>query len=279
MGKVFDALEKHKQDRLIRPNRLGPQDVTHQVPQAPRAQGFPVQNGFSPKLIAVSAPDSIDAENFKVLRSQILYPKDGSKPRTIMITSAFPGEGKTFVAANLAASIAMGVNEHVLLVDCDFRSPSLHDMLGYANIEGLYEYLTAKKTLSELLVGTKMDKLSLLTAGRPGPDGPELLSSTKMKEFLEDVKGRHEEKFPENVKGRHEETYVILDTAPSHLTAEVGVLSNHVDGIVYVVMAERAPRETIQKGIEPLGREKIRGIVFNGYAQSYKAYHKYYGEY
>jgi len=267
MGKVFDALEKHKQDRLIRANRLGTQDVPHQVPQAPRAQGFPIQNGFSPKLIAVSAPDSIDAENFKVLRSQILYPKDGTKPRTIMITSAFPGEGKTFVAANLAVSIAMGVNEHVLLVDCDFRSPSLHDMLGYANIEGLYEYLTAKKTLSELLVGTKTDKLSLLTAGRPGPDGPELLSSTKMKEFLEDV------------TGRHEQTYVILDTAPSHLTAEVGVLSNHVDGIVYVVMAERAPRETIQKGIEPLGKEKIRGIVFNGYAQSYKAYHKYYGEY
>jgi len=267
MGKVFDALEKHKQARLIRANRLGPQDVAPQVSQAPLAQGFPIENGFSPKLIAVSAPDSIDAENFKVLRSQILYPKNGRKPRTIMITSAFPGEGKTFVAANLAASIAMGINERVLLVDCDFRRPSLHDMLGYSNTEGLYEYLTAKKTLPELLLGTEIEKLSLLTAGRPGPDGPELLSSTKMKGFLE------------GVTGRHQDTYVIVDTAPSQVTAEVGVLSNHVDGIVYVVMAEKAPRETIQKGIEALGKEKILGIVFNGYAQSYNAYYKYYGEY
>jgi len=266
VGKVFDALEKHKLGNPIRANRLGPQDVTHQVSQEPVAQGFQIQNGFSPKLIVLAAPDSIDAENFKVLRSQILYPKDGRKPRTIMITSAFPGEGKTFVAANLAASIAMGINEHVLLVDCDFRRPNLHNILGYPNIEGLYEYLTAQKTLSELLLATKMEKLSLLTTGKPGPDGPELLSSTKMKAFLEEVKA-------------HEDTYVILDAPPSHVTAEVGVLSNHVDGIVYVVMAERAPRGTIQKSVEDLGKDKILGIVFNGYAQSYNAYHKYYGEY
>ncbi|MDY6989606.1 MAG: polysaccharide biosynthesis tyrosine autokinase [Thermodesulfobacteriota bacterium] len=263
MGKVFDALEKHKRGKLIRTNRLGSRDV----PQAPLAQGFPFQNAFTPKLIVYSAPDSIDAENFKVLRSQILYPKSGRRPRTLMITSAFPSEGKTFVAANLAASIAMGIHERVLLVDCDFRRPNLHNMLGYSNTQGLYDYLTAKRPLSELVLGTTIEKLSLLTAGSPDPDGPELLSSTKMKAFLQDA------------TGSHHDTYVIVDTAPSHVASEVGVLSNHVDGIVYVVMAGKAPRETIQKNIEDLGKGKILGIVFNGYAQSHDAYHKYYGEY
>jgi Mrp family chromosome partitioning ATPase len=187
VGKVFDALERRKQGKFTGANRLGPQDATHQESQVPVAKGPPIQNDLNPKLVVVSAAESIDAENFKVLRSQILYPKNGRKPKSILITSAFPGEGKTFVAANLAASIAMGINEHVLLVDCDFRRPNLHHMLGYPNAEGLYEYLAAKKTLPELVLSTRMQKLSLLTAGRPGPDGPELLSSNRMKRFLEDV--------------------------------------------------------------------------------------------
>ncbi|MDY6950011.1 MAG: polysaccharide biosynthesis tyrosine autokinase [Thermodesulfobacteriota bacterium] len=267
MGKVFNALQKHKQGKLQGANRVVRRDITLPLSQSPIAEGVPIHNVANPKLFVLAAPESIDAENFKVLRSQILYPKHGRKPRTIIITSAFPGEGKTFVAANLAASIAMGINEQVLLVDCDFRRPNLHNMFGCSNIQGLYEYLTAKRTLPELILPTEMEKLHLLTAGKPGPDGAELLSSTKMKAFLEEV------------KARHNETYVIVDAAPSHVTAEVGVLSNHVDGIVYIVMAERAPKETIQKSIEDLGKDKILGIVFNGYAQSYRTYHKYYGEY
>jgi len=270
MGKVFDALEKHKRGELIKPNTpplSSPQDSVNNLSETPVASDVAIQMGFSPKVLVTSAPNSVEAEGFKVLRARILFPKDGRNTRTIMVTSTFPGEGKTFVAANLAASIAIGVNQHVLLVDCDFRRPNLHNMLGCSNAAGLYEYLDGRSMLPELLIRTRLEKLSLLTAGNPGSSLSELLSSTTMSDFLEEAKARYQDR------------YIIVDSPPSHVTAEVGVLSHHVDAIIYVVMAQKTPRQTIQRNIEDLGREKILGIVFNGYRQSYKPYYKYYKKY
>ena len=121
--------------------------------------------------------------------------------------------------------------------------------------------------MPELLLRTKMEKLSLLPAGRPGSDQAELLSSAKMKDFLQEAKARYQDRC------------IIVDAAPSHVTAEARVLSRYVDGIIYVVMAQRAPRGTIQRSIEHLGREKVLGVVFNGYSGSHKPYHKYYKKY
>ena len=270
MGKISDALERHKKERAINAERhmIGrSEDLTKKEHEPSPARELVIQHSFSPKLVVHSAPESIDAENFKVLRAQILFPKNGKTPRTIMVTSTFPGEGKTFVAANLAASIALGINEYVLLVDCDFRRPSMHNMFDCSNNEGLHEYLMKKKDLPDLLIRSRMGKLSLLTAGSPPSNPSELLSSTEMKEFLEEVRGRYQDR------------YIVIDATPSQITAEVSVLSNYVDGIVFVIMAEKSPKETIRKSIENLGKKKILGIVFNGYNESYKSYRKYYKKY
>ncbi len=109
-----------------------------------------------------------------------------------------------------------------------------------------------------------MEKLSLLTAGSLPSNPTELLSSTMMKEFLEEVKGRYQDRF------------IIIDAAPCQVTAEANVLANYVDGIIFVVMAQKTPRETIQRAVENLGKEKIIGVVFNGYSKAQKSYHKYY---
>ena len=270
MGKISDALERHKKERAIKTEELPsgrPENSVEKGPKTHLPHELTVQNGIDPKLLVHSSPESIDAESFKVLRAQILFPKDGKTPRTIMITSAFPGEGKTFVASNLAVSIASGINEYVLLVDCDFRRPSLHNMFGYSNKEGLHEYLTGKRDLPDLLIRTKIEKLSLLTAGSSPRNPSELLSSSEMKEFLEEVKGRYKDR------------YIVIDATPSQVTAEVSVLSRYVDGIVLVVMSGKSPRDMIRKSIENVGKEKILGIVFNGYSESYKSYHKYYKKY
>ena len=88
-----------------------------------------------------------------------------------------------------------------------------------------------------------------------------------MQEFLEEAKGRYQDRF------------IIIDVPPSQVTAETNVLASYVDCIIFVVMAQKSPRETIQRSIENLGKEKILGIVFNGYSQSYKSYQKYYKKY
>jgi protein-tyrosine kinase len=265
MGKISNALERHKKEKVIEVKRLpieGREDLTKKRPESPLTSEWMIQNGFSPKVVVLSAPDSLDAENFKILRAQILFPKDGKRPRIIMVTSAFPGEGKTFVAVNLAVSLALGINEHVLLLDCDLRRPEVHNVLGYSNTEGLHEFLTGKRQLPELLIRTKIEKLSFLAAGSPSARPSEWLSSTMMREFLEEVSARYDDRF------------IIIDSPPIQVTSEANVLANYVDGIVFVVMAQRSPKEAIRRNVENLGK-KILGIVFNGYATDERSYHKY----
>ncbi len=88
-----------------------------------------------------------------------------------------------------------------------------------------------------------------------------------MQEFLEEAKGRYQDRF------------IIIDVPPSQVTAETNVLASYVDGIIFVVMAQESPREIIQRSIENLGTKKILGIVFNGYSKAHKSYHKYYKKY
>ncbi len=260
MGKISDALERQQNEKEIKVKMLHPEPGT----QDHESQ---ILNNIDSKLLVCSTPGSIEAENFKTLKGHILFAKDGVKPRTIMVTSAIPGEGKTFVAANLAVNLAQGINEHALLIDCDLHHPSLHNLLGYSNREGLQDYLAGKMELEDLLIRTKIDKLSLLTAGTPTPNPSELLTSRKMKEFFEEVKGRYSDR------------YIVVDCPPAHILSEVSILANYVDSVIFVVLAQKAPREIISKCIENVGKDNILGIVFNGYDTTSKTYSNYYEKY
>jgi protein-tyrosine kinase len=267
MGKIYNALERYKREKAIKARGLPggePGNLIKKGPGLPHSSELIIQANFSPKLVSLSAPNSLEAENFKILRTQILFPKNGERPRIIMVTSAFPSEGKTFVSTNLAVSLALGINEYVLLIDCDLRNPKLHEMFRCSNKEGLHEYLTGRRGLQDLIIRTKVEKLSLLTAGSLPSNPAELLSSSSMKEFLEEVKGRYQDRF------------IIIDATPSQFTPEAKVLANFVDGIIFVVMARKSPRETILNSVENLGRKKIVGIVLNGYSQVNKGYRNYY---
>ena len=270
MGKISDALERASKEKIItlgdrpqeEPKRLIPDD-----PEITLAKDICKINGCNEKLVVLSAPDSPDAENFKLLRGQILFPRDRQRPKTIMVASTLPGEGKTFVAANLAASIALSIDESVLLIDCDLRNPKLHDIFNYTNKAGLHEYLTCKKSLQDLIVHTQLDKLSLLTAGSLPPNPSELLSSTAMRSFIEEVSERYQDRL------------AVFDSPPSHNFVEAKVLAEQVDGTILVIMAHRSPRKEIQKAIQNLGRDKILGIVFNGYNHARKTIYKHYEKY
>jgi protein-tyrosine kinase len=270
MGKISDALDRHKKETEIKTETLFPHKISESQEKGSVLhvhKEIIAQGNYDPKLVVVTSPDSYEAENFKLLRSQIMFAKDRKRPKTIMVTSATPSDGKTFVAANLAASIASGIDEHVLLVDCDLRRPDLHQMFGYSVTDGLNEHLSREKPLSELIIRTKVDKLSLLPAGRSPNNPSELLASGAMVAFLKEIRDRYDDRI------------IILDTAPSQVLAEASVLSNFVDGIIFVVRAEKTPKELISKAITALGKDKILGIVFNGYSQEQKSYGKYYRKY
>jgi protein-tyrosine kinase len=270
MGKISDALERHSKEREIKTENPFPQKPFILPEKGPTLQiqrDLINRDDYDPKLVVLTAPESYESENFKLLRAQIMFAKDRKRPRTIMITSATPGDGKTFVSANLAVSIASGIDEHVLLVDCDLRRPDLYKMFGLSNSDGLHEYLTGKKKLEELLIKTKINKLSLLPAGHLPNNPSELLASAAMASFLNEIKDRYNDRI------------ILLDTAPSQVIAEASVLSNFVDAIVVVVRSGKTPKELIRKSIDALGRDKIIGIVFNGQKQEQKIYGKYYQKY
>jgi protein-tyrosine kinase len=270
LGKISDALEKHQKEKLIpldeirddKPVRLKTEEV-----EVRRAREIATQNKFSDSLVMLSSPDSGDAENFKILRGQILFPRDREVPRSILVTSTFPGEGKTFTAANIAATIAMSVDEYVLLIDADMRRAKIHRMFGFRNVRGLHDYLIGEKKFDELIVKTAINKLSILPAGKTPRNPAELLSSNMMAKFLVDAKQRYKDRF------------IIIDSPPTHITAEAKFLAQFVDAIIFVIMANKTPRKEAQKAIEGLGRDKVLGVVFNGYNQARKSYHKYYEKY
>ncbi len=270
MGNISNALQKHRTENVIKIEPLyhrGPESKNLHSRKAGSLTGNAAGHKYDPKLVVITEPDSPDAEKFKLLRAQILFAKGRERPRTILVTSALPGEGKTLVAANLAASIALGIEEYVLLVDSDLRVPRLHQMFGYNNVSGLHEHLSNGTELQKLIINTDVDKLSMLTAGSLPANPAELVSSNIMESFIEEVKGRYEDRF------------IVIDSTPTQLTAEASVLARHVDGIILVVMAHKTPRKVIEKAIQDIGEDKILGIVFNGHSSTNGSYGSYFGKY
>jgi protein-tyrosine kinase len=276
MGKVFDALTKSSNEHIISaeaPKESG-ENLTISRPEENEgeldlAKPLYKQNKADENLVTLLNPQSFESEQFKILRTNLLFPASGKPPRTILVTSAVPGEGKSFVSANLAVSIAQSIEEHVLLVDCDIRRPSQHRNFGFDDVPGLSEYLSRKIPLSSVLLKTQVKKLSILPGGTPPPNPSELLSSEPMSELVEEVKQRYPDR------------YIVIDSPPPKFTAETAALARQVDGIVLVVNSGKTPRGLIEELVETLGKEKILGIVMNRFDFQGSRYYGYgkYGKY
>jgi exopolysaccharide/PEP-CTERM locus tyrosine autokinase len=224
------------------------------------------RNAIDKNLVALLNPQSFEAEQFKILRTNLLFPASGKSPQSIMVTSVAPGEGKSFVAANLAVSVATHVNWNVLLVDCDLRRPSVHSKFGFGEVPGLSDYLSIGRELPSLLLRTAVDHLTILPGGRPPSNPSELLSSERMAAFIDEVTARYNDRL------------IILDSPPPKLTAESTALARHVDGILLVVKYAKTPRNAAAELISKLGKDKVLGAIVNNFDAGSARYHKkYYG--
>ena len=202
--------------------------------------------------------DSAMPEIFKTLRSQILHPLDGRKvPKSIMVASSVPKEGKSFLTANLGISIANGMDQHCLLVDCDLRHPTLARSLGIETKYGLVNYLRDQVDLAGLIVKTSIPKLSILPSGNKPNNPAELLSSSRMHTFIKEVSNRYEDRV------------IIFDSPPMLMAAESLVLAGQVDAIILVVRRGRAKKHEVEKFITTVDKNKILGIVFNDHISNY----------
>lgn len=252
MGKIYEALER------ARTGSVKPQDAMTQD------GGFSVSPpGLGAELVTLHRPGSPMAETFRFLRSQVLHPPSGNPPRTLLVTSAVSGEGKTFIASNLAATLCQGMDEHVLLVDTDLRSPRIHRVFGMHDVKrGLSAHLADGVPLEELLQRTEIQKLTVLPGGNSTKRPAELLSSERMRRFIAEVRDRYPDRF------------VIFDSTPLELAPETFVIANEVDAVIMVVRCGLTPRHSVHAAMEKIQRDKLLGVVFNAYDKSLKTYYR-----
>ncbi len=272
MGKIFEALEKAKlsitgNSSHLEGGKFPETDLNHKDPVTIEESEIKANTGhghseevsdssffferMDSSLVTLTRPNSLESEQFRLLKNNILFPEKGTPPRSIMITSASPGEGKSFVAANLAVSIAQNIDEHVLLMDCDLRSPKIHSIFNLPGQPGLSEYLSKAKPLSSLLVKTFINKLTILPAGTIPKNPSELLSSEQMRRLVHEVRLRYSDR------------YIIIDTPPPYITSETSALVRQVDGVIMVVRHGKTRKKDVQDIIDIYGKEKIIGVVQN----------------
>jgi receptor protein-tyrosine kinase len=170
----------------------------------------------------------------------------------IMVTSALPGEGKTFTSINLAMSIAMEMDKTVLLIDADVAKPDVTARLGVEAEKGLLDVLLDDGlTLPDVLLRTDVPKLTLLPAGSRHVHSTELLASERMRQLTLELSSR----YPDRV--------IIIDSPPLLLTSEARVLAGLVGQVVLVAEESKTPQHAVKEAVELLDENEIVGIVMN----------------
>jgi exopolysaccharide/PEP-CTERM locus tyrosine autokinase len=256
MSKIYKALEKAEKER----ESMSPSSQVSEIEIEPireKKEGKPdLWEGEAAisdqRLVTFSPPGSVAAEQFRKLRTHLLRLNLTDPPKTVMVTSSTSGEGKTFVAANLAVNIATYFHVHALLVDCDLRNPQQAKWFDLKNGKGLSDYLKGEGDLLNFLLKTEIEKLTVIPGGSIQSNPTELIGSKKMERLVHELKTRYKDRV------------IIFDTTPLLATSEPEVLAKLVDGIIIVVKAGANPRETVKQAIASLEKEKIIGFILNG---------------
>ena len=272
MAKVYDALRRADAERRRRAGQEAPQNAplewepeTSAVVPGPRAPKAPsLLSRFWPgkraplestgdlnkRRISLLQPDSFVAEQFRALRGRLDAIASQRPLKTLAMTSASPGEGKTTSAINLAIVTSLSVGRRVLLVDCDLRRPKVHSALGLTPEAGLAEVLTDQIGLEQAIVKPEAMGLEILCVrGRPA-NPSELLSSARMRELVEEVGQRYDR--------------VILDTPAALGLPDAKAVADLCDGAVVVVRADVTRQEDLEAVLEIVDRRRVLGLVLNG---------------
>ncbi len=272
MSKIEKAMERAAQ---IRQGKVAPaafqllQPVErHPIHTPPLPAATPVLVvPNSPFLINMDDPYSSINEEFRKLKSELLKMTKGDMLKnTVQITSAVPHEGKSLTALNLAISLAQEYDHTVLLIDADFRRPSIHSYLGIEQKKGFSDCLLGEAEIGEVLVPTGIGRLSVITSGREVPNPAELFASQKTAALIADMKNRYHDRF------------IIFDSPPVLPFAESRTLAHLVDGVLFVVKEQLASQKNVKEAISALKGCGVLGIVYNDavidrHDEKYAPYH------
>jgi capsular exopolysaccharide synthesis family protein len=239
--------------------------------EAGTAQGLLVASSKEAvELITQSRPQSQMAESYRALRTSLLLTSVGSPPKTILITSALPREGKTTTSINTAIVLAQK-GTRVLLIDADLRRPSVHKALGLGPRVGLSNVLTGGATLQQAIVRSSLlPNLYILPAGTPPPNPAELMASSQMFDLLAELREQYD----------HE----VVDTPPTLSVTDAVVLSTRADAVVLVIRSAQTTKPALRRARDILAQvnARVSGVLLNAVnldSPDYYYYYEYQGKY
>ena len=205
------------------------------------------------------------AEQFRTLRSRLYQLRVAQQLRTLLVTSAVPGEGKTFVTGNLAQAIVRQPDRRVLIIDGDLRCSRLHVPLGAPPSPGLTDYLRGEADEMAVIQHGQEGNLCFIPGGNEVTNPSELLSNGRLKTLLDRVTPVFD--------------WVILDSPPCLPVADASVLAELVDGVLMVVRAASTPSQTAQRACQELKGRNLVGVVLNAMEEAETYGSHYYAGY
>lgn len=229
-------------------------------------------NASMTALVTLEDNKSAMSEAYRHLRTSLLFSNAGHPPKTILVTSSQPAEGKTTTAINTAITLAQA-GADVVIIDCDLRRPRLHSHFGLENTHGLTNYLSGdRKTENLMKPYPGLPKLKVITSGPIPPNPAELLSSNEMKNLLQFLKGNYK--------------HIIIDSPPAISFTDAAIISTLVDGVILVAMVGKSSLHLMRRFKQRLTNigARIYGVVLNGMKSNspeydyygYEYAHKYY---
>jgi capsular exopolysaccharide synthesis family protein len=238
------------------------------------------KHAWTPSIDAVPCMQQVGpvVEQFRRLRSQMKDARHEHGLKTILVTSGLPGEGKSFVAVNLAVSLIRHSMNRVLLIDADLRRPTLHKTLGTSSEPGLSEYLAGERELHEVLQQTEssgmandsMDKaisnLTFLPAGKPCENSAELLANGRLQSLIASVAQSFD--------------WILIDSPPILTITDASEIARCTDAVLLVARHGVTPFDVLQRAQAALQKYRILGVVLNASTNlpNEDGYYGYYGD-
>jgi protein-tyrosine kinase len=301
MSRIHEALKRAEQDRAasqggrVESSPVMDLPVTESLPAMPEtahlpttagspapAQGAPsfssaftfdtllarcTQSEWKPDpktMLFFSGEDNaLGTEQFRTLRSRFYQMREKMSLKKILVTSALPQEGKSFVSANLAQVLVRQHGRRVLLIDGDLRVARLHSALGASSSPGLADYLLGESDEFSVMQRGPMDNLFFIPCGRSVTHPAELIANGRMRVLLQRVEALFD--------------WIIIDSPPAVPVSDATQLANFCDGVVMVVRSSTTPFDTAQRACQEFQGKTMLGVVLNGVSKQ-DAYSRYYYE-
>lgn len=267
MVNIHEALQKAKKERQER-RRERSEDFIAAEPAAGEVESRSIEpiereselepvSQIDPRVISYFDPGSLAAEQFRSIRTALAAMGD-QPAKTLVITSAARGEGKTTITANLGVVLAGDLHQRVLVIDGDLRKPSLARLLGVPSQPGLTEVLQGhvggsfEEIEQEVIRPTEIERLDILPSGSSTFNPTELLGSKNMRDLLDMLKTHYSQ--------------ILIDSPPIVAVTDANVIGSLVDGTFVVVQAGKTRREVVNRALSLLasGRNKVLGCILNG---------------